>query len=191
MQARDHAQVHLIGGRYKGREHSLLAHDYAIILVSKETKLTQKIGVSSDLVVVSRPGIDLKAVSAHLEEFAAKEQRYKKGACDGFLQCFKEKGSTGRYDAWVEMTPDAKGKIVKVRVKRLVASKYRAVKKCLQAEAKEKTIAGFEGPPGTLWCRTWGTLQGFMEAVSSNSGFRFDKIPKPAGLQPLDLPDVK
>jgi hypothetical protein len=142
-------------------------------------------------VVVSRPGIDVKAVAKHLELFAAKEKRYKKGACEGFLQCYKEKGSAGRFEAWVEMTPDAKGKITKVTFKKLVASKKRAVQKCLEAEAKEKKIEGFEGPPGKLWCRTWGQLSGFMEAVSSNSGFTFDKVPRPAGLQPIDLPDVK
>ena len=57
--------------------------------------------------------------------------------------------------------------------------------------ASEKVIEGYEGPAGKLWCRTWGSRQGFMESVSSRSGFKYEKAPKPKGLKPLDLPDVK
>jgi len=191
IQARDHAQIHLVGGRYNGRKHSVLAYDYSIILVSKTTTLVQKVGVGGDLVVVSRPTIDVKAVAAELEGLAAKEKAYKKGACDGFLKCYKDNNSGGRFDVTVYMTPDAKGKITKVKIKKLVASRKRQVRRCIQEVASEKVIEGFGGPAGKLWCRTWGSRQGFIESVSSRSGFQYDKTPKPKGIQPLDLPDIK
>lgn len=191
IQAKDHAQIHLIGGKFKGRKHSVLAYDYSIILVSKKTKLVQKIGVGGDLVVVSRPTIDVAAVAKELEGLAAKEKAYKKGACDGFLKCYKDNNSGGRFDVLVYMTPDDKGKITKVKIKKLVARRKRKVRRCIKEVASEKVIEGYEGPAGKLWCRTWGSRQGFIESVSSRSGFKWVKAPKPKGIKPLDLPDVK
>ncbi|MFH2010304.1 MAG: right-handed parallel beta-helix repeat-containing protein [bacterium] len=189
IRARDHAQIHLVGGSYDGRKHSLEAFDYAILLVSTETKLIKKIGVASGTVVVSRPTIDVKAVAAQLEGLAAKEKGYKKGACDDFLQCYKEHRYNGQYDALIYMTPDDKGKIKKVKIDKFRGK--RKIRKCLMEAAKEKTIANYEGPPGKLYCRIWGNLTGFMEAVSSRSGFLWDEQPKPKGVKPLDLPAPK
>jgi Right handed beta helix region len=191
IQARDHAQIHLVGGKFKGRKHSILAQDYAIILVSKETKLVQKIGMGGDLVVVSRPTIDVKGVAAQLEGLAKQEKAYKKGACDGFLQCYKDNNSGGRFDVMVYMTPDDKGKITKVKIKRLVARRKRKVRSCIKEVAAEKVIEGYEGPAGKLWCRTWGSRQGFIVQVSSRSGFKYENPPKPKGVKPLVLPDAK
>mgnify|MGYP006283489823 FL=1 len=172
--------ISVVGGSVTGKKKALsVKYGGKILLhnVTVEGKRTQKGGGSEIREVSSREGAP-SSLSA-LAKMQAEEKkryelfkRYKRVACSGVTACYKEENFVGKTSGKIEMQVGADGAVAKVKLE--VKSTPRAVKKCLKKLSREKKIADFKGPPGTLICTYRYNLgQGF---TMSNSGSDF--IPK-------------
>jgi len=172
--------ISVVGGSVTGQKKALSVKYGGKIVLYKATvegKRTQKGGGSEirEVDVAEGAPSDLSAL-AKMQAVDKKRyelfKRYKRVACSGVTACYKEENFVGKTSGKIELEVGRDGAVTKVRIK--VKSTPRAVKKCLKKLSREKKIADFKGPPGTLICTySYNLGQGF---TMSNSGSDF--IPK-------------
>ncbi len=127
------------------------------------------------VVIELQPGDEVEAVIKTEQERAARQQRYERNGCRGFVACYSDNGSGGKVDVHIVMPIGPDGKAVGSSVRRALGANPKT-RTCLQKLARERVIESFEGPPGALECRFSGMLQGGTQMLS----FSVDYVPSAA-----------
>jgi hypothetical protein len=173
VDARETAVVRIDGTTVTGDSYSIKAVAQAKVAVTPKSQLQG---------AVEKQGFGMVAMDGNLEaekqRLAATEAResqqqlvfdkYAKGACKGFHQCFLRAGlEGGMVDGEIHMPVDKRGRVRGAKVLFAVP----AANRCLQKVARGKKVPRFRGPPGNLICRFNGVVQKAQGSVAYDSSY--------------------
>lgn len=93
---------------------------------------------------------------------------YEKQACAGVMECLKASEHEGAISATVSTVINDEGKAVSSTVKGNAPAKLRS---CLSELSKNRVLADFQGPTGTMECRFSGTIFSGGQMLSFDSRY--------------------
>jgi hypothetical protein len=189
IQAREQSAVQIQGGSVtepelppdasaRHRRPAIAVYGTAIVTL-RDVAVTGEVKTHGGVVIELQPGDDVEAVVKAEQGRAARQKRYERNGCRGFVACYSDNGSSGKVDAHMVMPIGPEGKAVGASVRRALGANPKT-RACLQKQASERVIEAFEGPPGTLECRFSGMVQGGTQMLS----FSVDFVPSDAPKSP-------
>jgi hypothetical protein len=194
---RGKARVTMEGGSLEGR-YAVTARGGAVVdlkdvdvkgkLKRYGTAIIARDGKTPDGRTLSSKDLDAAAAKAQVN--AKRFKRYKAGACDGIIDCYKDHGYSGSLNGNLAMTVGPDGRVDRVKLKARFAP--RKVRACIRKLAKKHRIQSFEGPEGELICTWSGRLTGGTLMLSRGVDYKPAKRPKgKKGGADLALPDAE
>ncbi len=93
---------------------------------------------------------------------------YEKQACAGVMECLKASEHEGAISATVSTVINGEGKAVSSTVKGNAPAKLRS---CLSELSKDRVLADFQGPAGTMECRFSGNIFSGGQMLSFDSTY--------------------